>query len=76
MKTQNVLPAEAEKQCDACKRFHRKVYKVGGYWVGGTCKEHYEQYMARAVGMCADPEFFIWLYGQKVYDKIKRMRGD
>lgn len=67
MKTQPI-PANDEKSCDCCGRFHRKLFLVDGYWMGNACAEDYTLYMQT-------PEItnVCWRGWEKKHAKVKRM---
>lgn len=44
MKQTETLPAESDQPCACCGRYHRKMKKIDGLWMGSTCAEHYEHY--------------------------------
>jgi hypothetical protein len=62
------IPANGEKPCDCCGRFHRKLYYVDGYWLGTSCAEQYGFY-------CQTPQVtnIVWRGYEKQYAKVKRM---
>ncbi len=62
------IPANGEKPCDCCLRFHRKLYLVDGYWMGTTCAEDYKLYMQDS-----DITGITWRGWEKRHAKVKRM---
>jgi hypothetical protein len=62
------IPANGEKPCDCCLRFHRKLFLVDGYWMGGTCADHYTFYMRES-----DITSSYWRGYEKQHAKVKRM---
>ena len=48
MTATETIPAEAGKPCDCCRREHRKLVVVDGYWMGKTCAEMYQTYKSQA----------------------------
>lgn len=63
-----IIPANSEIPCGCCGRYHRKIKKVDGWWMGATCEEQYKIYT-----MNSDPNSFIWKGWQKQYAKIHAM---
>jgi len=39
-----VIEANADRACDCCKRVHRTLYNVDGYWMGKNCSEDYKSF--------------------------------
>ena len=44
MSSQDTIPANTDKPCACCKRIHRTLHLVGGYWLGKNCAEQYKLY--------------------------------
>jgi hypothetical protein len=62
------IPANGEKACDCCGRFHRKLYFLDGYWMGQTCAEDYTLYKRNA-----DITSLYWRGYEKKHAKVRRM---
>jgi hypothetical protein len=63
-----VMEANADRHCECCHRVHRKLYNVDGYWVGGTCYEHYVLYK-----QTKDVGSIVWQGYEKQHAKVARM---
>lgn len=65
---QQTIPANGDKACSCCQRFHRKLANLGGYWLGASCAEQYTFY-------CRDKDITssLWRGYEKQYAKVKRM---
>jgi len=62
------IPANGDKPCDCCKRFHRKLYLLDGYWMGDTCAEQYSFYQRDS-----KLTSLYWRGYEKQHAKVKRM---
>lgn len=64
----HTIPANGDKPCDCCLRFHRKLYFVDGYWMGETCVDDYTFYRRDA-----NITSLYWKGWEKKHAKVKRM---
>jgi hypothetical protein len=62
------IPANGDKACQCCRRLHRKLFYVDGYWLGGTCAEDYTLYRQHA-----DVTSLAWRGYEKKHAKVRRM---
>jgi len=62
------IPANDEKNCDCCGRFHRKLFFMDGYWMGNTCADDYTIYMR--FPKITD---VVWRGWEKKYAKVQAM---
>lgn len=64
------IPANGEKACDCCGRFHRKLILVDGHWVGSGCAEHIKLF-----DKWPSPTAFVWVGYEKQYAKVAKFKG-
>lgn len=69
------LPAEAAKPCDCCKRIHRKLVLVNGFWLGQSCADDYRRYLNTPAYYTPVQQAAIWHGYETKLSKIKRMIG-
>jgi len=69
-KRAETLPAESDQPCGVCGRYHRKLKKVDGIWMGKTCAEHYEMYR-----WDKDINSLTWRGWEKQYHKVAAVFG-
>jgi hypothetical protein len=70
-KTTDTIPANGEKACDCCGRFHRKlVLSEIGTWVGTSCAKDIKNYL-----WCSDPKSILWIGYEKQHAKVAKMFG-
>lgn len=65
---QNTLPAQSDQPCDCCRRFHRKLYLLDGYWLGKNCANSYTIYLRHS-----HPDSVVWRGYEKKHAQIKKM---
>lgn len=69
MKTYDTIPAEAERPCDCCKRIHRKLHFVNGFWLGESCETDYRRYNNGD----QDKNSVYWTGREIKFSKIQKM---
>jgi hypothetical protein len=62
------MPANGDMPCACCRRFHRKLFIVDGYWMGSTCVDHYTFYMRNN-----NITSVYWRGYEKQHAKVKAM---
>lgn len=63
------IPANGEKACACCGRFHRKlVLSVTGHWCGQTCSENVKHYVG-------NPNSVYFVGRDSLKARIKAMIG-
>ena len=72
MKVLNTIPANGEKACGCCGRFHRKlVLSVTGHFVGTTCAKNIKTYMEKS----SDIKSIFWIGYETQHSQVKKMLG-
>jgi hypothetical protein len=64
------IPANGEKPCACCGRFHRKLVLVDGFYMGQTCAEHVKLYEK-----CPDASSIVWRGYEKQHAKVAKFKG-
>ena len=65
---EEIIPANSDIPCGCCGRYHRKIKKVDGWWMGNTCEEQYKMYQWNK-----DINSLVWRGYEKQFRKIEEM---
>lgn len=65
-----VIEESADRQCDCCKRVHRKLVLTDGYWMGKSCTEQYNIFKFNK-----NINTLVWRGWEKQYAKLCVMTG-
>ena len=72
MKALDTIPANGEKACACCGRFHRKlILSVTGHFVGQSCAANIKTYVEKS----RDVKSVYWVGYEAQHAKVKRMIG-
>lgn len=63
-----VIPANSDIPCSCCGRYHRKIKKIDGFWLGSTCEQDYSTYYWNR-----DPKSLVWKGWEKKFAKVHKM---
>jgi hypothetical protein len=63
-----IIPANSDIPCGCCGRYHRKIKKVDGWWMGGNCEAQYRLYQSNQ-----NINSFVWRGYESQYRKIAKM---
>jgi len=64
----DIIPANSDKPCSCCKRIHRTLYLVGGFWMGKNCAQDYKAYQN-----FGETNRNIWRGYERKLEQIKTM---
>jgi len=64
------LAANPDRRCDCCRRYHRRLQQVNGYWLGQDCANEYRLYLR-----IHDRKNIVWHGHETKFSQIETMLG-